>query len=453
MRSITLGALFLSIAAFSSADVALSVYESDGITPFNDRRIAVGTELKLLVSSDANDLWSGGIFLKDDARNLGFLTGYGQDPNTRDWNLSHFSMAGTEAYVFDWEDSLIQGFDLFTSPEADSSPGDWFMIDYIAIEPGEPNVAFYDYSVSWDEPNEFVYLRQVPAADFNADGIVNLKDYSLLCSYWLTEDCSEPNCVKADLDGDEIVDVNDLMLFTDDWMWGAEISSDPNQNQPEQDPNLIYRIVDVNGLSDISLAVGKSITLYVDMQSIDDNGVWAFDIEVNISDPNLGSIDNTPYDPNDPPGTGTARILADPNRWTLFDRWGPGYQQNEGIYMSGVGYDAAFDEGHLASFVYTCQGTGDVILNLISRDSTGSTGEILYPTLNNITIHQGEGDSMAMSSMTMSSMDAEKTTTPLSPEDMVQFLEEIWIADPDIQDTIDKKVWKEFIKSVEESNQ
>jgi hypothetical protein len=481
MRNPVFCIVFFGIVTFATAAVTLNVYESDGVTLFDHRNIRVGTELKLIVSSDSNDLWSGGLFLDTENRNLGCLSGSGYNPNTRDWGDCHYSHAGSEPYVCAWEDSLIQGFDLFTSLEEDAEPGDWFVVDYVALAPGEPNVGFYDYAASWYDPNAFVFLHQVPKADFNTDGIVNLLDYSLLASCWLEENCTDPEgCLRADMDGDAAVDVNDLFLFADSWLWCADPNSQqsppyPYPTDPEPDPNLIYSVVDANGLAEITMAIGESITLYVDMDSIDPNGVWAFDVEVDLSDPALGFIDNTAYDPNNPPGEGTARILAGPNRWEMFDRWGPGYLQQEGISLTGVSASGAFDDGHLASFVYTSQATGDVILNLIDHGSLGTSGQNQNPTLMSIVIHQYdpfEGESMMISSLSMdasstdgmtasaddasalsmeTSPEIEPTTPSVSPEEMVQFLEDIWNTDPEFQNMIDEKEWKEFIRGVEKS--
>lgn len=457
MRFLIVFVVFFSVTALMTAKVSLEIYESDGITPFNYRNIAVGTELKLVVSSDANDIWSGGIFLQGDDRNLGLLRGHGWDPNTHDWTGCHFTGAGSEPYVFSWEDSYIQGFDLFTSPEGDSSASAWFTIDYIALEPSEPNIAFYEHNISWDDPNAFVYLSQVPTADYNTDGIVNFLDFSFLSSCWMQENGADPNnCINADLDKNGLVDVNDLLLFSEYWLWPVSntSSSDPNQEQPELDPNLIYRVVDANGLSEIMMSIEESIILYVDMETIDVNEVWTFEVEVTLSDPNLGSIDNTAYDPNDPPGPGTARILADPNRWEIFDRWGPGNQQPEGIFLSGASQSGAFEDGHLASFVYTCQAAGEVVLDLINWDTTTTSGEKRNPILESIMIHQDDmlSGETAMSSMSLeAAAPAEETSPSMSQEEVIQSLNDIWETDPEIQNTIDEKDWKKFMKSVEQS--
>jgi len=151
----------------------------------------------------------------------------------------------------------------------------------------------------------------------------------------------------------------------------------------------VYSIVDVYDSNEITMNVGDTVTLYVNLTTYGDNEIQIFLIEVNISDPNLGSIDNTAYDPNNPPGPGTARILASP-RTSGFDYWGPGLKQQEGIELLGVNIDGPISDGHLASFEFTCDGEGDVTLDLIDWMSDGGP---VYPTLKSMTIHQVDPNS------------------------------------------------------------
>jgi uncharacterized repeat protein (TIGR01451 family) len=59
-------------------------------------------------------------------------------------------------------------------------------------------------------------------ADFDRNEIVNFLDYAVLASVWLTDD---PN---ISLDDDNDVDIDDLALFCDDWLWEpAWKQSDP----------------------------------------------------------------------------------------------------------------------------------------------------------------------------------------------------------------------------------
>jgi uncharacterized repeat protein (TIGR01451 family) len=72
------------------------------------------------------------------------------------------------------------------------------------------------------------------------------------------------------------------------------------------DPNIVFAIKDANDLTEITLPVGQSVRLYLTKETTDED-VYSFYLEANISDPNLGWIDNTEYDPNNP---GTAEILG-----------------------------------------------------------------------------------------------------------------------------------------------
>jgi hypothetical protein len=76
-------------------------------------------------------------------------------------------------------------------------------------------------------------------------------------------------------------------------------------------------------------------------------------------------------------------------------------------------------------------------------------------------IHQSEmlgGESM-MSSMSMESMTTtdsmetvEQTVPSMSPEEMVEFLEDAWEQSSTLRESVDDKVWKKFIKDVGQSD-
>ena len=140
--------LVLGIAPIALGQISLNVYDADEITPFDcNGHTMVGTRLTLIVSSDSNDYWSGGLFITGQDRALGTLGGRDYDPNTRDWTGSHFEDAGDLAKVTEWRDSFIWGFDFYTfypvngnSEDNSTVPGDWFIIDYYADEVGECNV-------------------------------------------------------------------------------------------------------------------------------------------------------------------------------------------------------------------------------------------------------------------------------------------------------------------------
>jgi hypothetical protein len=388
------------------------------------------------------------------------LTGRGldpNDPNARDYTDSHLENAGDCARVTQWRDSDIFGFDCYTYYPVDAYsepnttvPGDWFVIDYHAIKEGDVNVGFYIYNgdEGWDEPNYIITFHNVPTRDFNSDESVDFRDFATFSSHWNDTGCDDPNwCAGADIDRDGDVDNKDLGLFVEYWLW-PDSGSEPDEPEYPEDANVTYSIVDVNGLSEITIDVNDSITLYVDIASTTENNVWAFDIEADISDPNLGSIDNTEYP------DGTAQILAEPNRDTYWDYWGPGFEQEEGIRLSGVTQGDAIADGHLASFVFTCEGQGDVTLELKNWASFNTNNEEVFPKLESIVIHQINsemmmgGETMSASSETTQS---ESTEEEVDVDELVSWLEELWKQEKEIRDTFSRSEWNEFIDSVESS--
>ena len=456
--------LVLGIAPIALGQISLNVYDADEITPFDcNGHTMVGTRLTLIVSSDSNDYWSGGLFITGQDRALGTLGGRDYDPNTRDWTGSHFEDAGDLAKVTEWRDSFIWGFDFYTfypvngnSEDNSTVPGDWFIIDYYADEVGECNVGLYGYNISWDEPNYCLTFHNVPTRDLYSDDVVDFRDFAVFSSRWGDTGCVNPNwCAGADLDRDGDVDHNDLGLFIDYWLWPASNNGPDEPDIPDEpnypeDPNITYSIVDAYGLDEITIDVNSTITLYVDIASSNDNDVWAFDIEVNISDTNLGLIDNTEYP------DGTAQILAEPNRIEFADYWGPGSEQEEGIRLSAVTWDSAIADGHLASFVFTSEGQGDVILELINWVSFNTDSREVFPRLESIVIHQVDPNSQQMMGMggEMDEMlGTEETELSESQiDDLVNWLERLWNQEKEIRDAFSKTEWNEFINNVENLN-
>jgi hypothetical protein len=442
--------------------VWVQVYEADGVTPFDfNSGVMVGSKLVFVVISDSNDNWSGGLFIVGQYRERGILAGRDKNPNSRDWTGSHFADAGDLAKVTAWRDSLIWGFDLYTYYPVDeyseansTAPGDWFIIDYYADEVGECNVVFYeynDYGISWREPNYVFTFFNVPARDLNSDEVVDFRDFTILSSQWNNNDCNGPDwCAGADIDRDGDVDYSDLALFVEYWLWpdsdnGPDESDIPDPNYPE-DPNITYSIVDANGLSEITIDVNDSVILYVDIASSNDNNVCVFDVEVNISDPNLGSIDNTEYP------DGSAQILAEPNKDPSWDYWGPGWWQEEGIRLLGATNGCAIGDGHLASFVFTCEGPGDVTLEVKNLASFNTDYEEVFPKLTSIVIHQVDQQMMGAGSEMLGmeeTMQSESTQEDVDTDELVSWLEELWLLDKEIRKTYNRAEWNEFIDSVE----
>ncbi len=437
MKKLLITAIVCCITSITIAQATLEVYESDGKTAFDGRDIMVGTKLTFVVSLDSTDYWSGGLFITGNNRFLGELIGRDYDPNTRDWTGSYFDNAGEHAKVTSWNDSEIWGYDLYGS-DVNNSIGDWFIIDYEAIGVGDPNVWFCDYDVSWDNPVSFETFTQVPSRDFNNDDIVNYSDFSIFNTHWLSDDCSDPDwCDETDINTGGIVDADDLILFADFWLWGAEYTAIPDDpNVPEPDSDFIYSIVDPSGLDEITLTTGESVTLYIEMEMTDPNNImYGFDAEVNISDPNLGSIDNTEHP------SGTAQILVEP-RSEGFDYWGPGDYQQEGIQFFFASIGTLISEGNMVSFEYTCQTTGDVILELVNPGTTNiQYKEILIHQV--ATASQSQSQSMSMQPGAISIQQSTSTN-----EENAAFLERIWIEEEEIRERYTKEEWDTFVESV-----
>jgi hypothetical protein len=413
----------LSVPLWASLEVRIS--DPNTFEPTDLPEVMVGTYVSLVVASDSNDFRSGGLFIKGDDRAIGQLQARGKDPNSRDWAGSHFAAAGPGAHVLGWKDSLMWGFDFYPDDFAfQRKPGKWFVIDYYALDEGLCDVGIYDHSYSWTKPDPNVpplLFANTPTRDISPDGYVNYADFAEFARYWLAENCGDPNsaCYKADFSRNGSVGLEDVVMFANFWLHGNPGWKPPQQTPPSTDPNtssipepnivsdLIYAIVDVNSLSEITLPVGQSVELYITKSSIDEE-TYIFHTEVNISDPNLGFIDNI--------FPGTAQIWAAP-RLNYIDYIGPGSTQSEGIEFLAVSLSPMMD-GDMASFIYTPVLEGDVTLHLI--DYTSSAGKV-----ESITIHQ---------------------TMPI-----VEKLQNIYDETPELQMKIPEPEWNEFIESVQES--
>ena len=149
--------------------------------------------------------------------NYGVLSARDFNVTTDDWEGSRFPEAGTGARVRNWEEAGIYGFQLLGHSSAVA--GDWFIIDYNAINVGDCNVEFY-------EEFELVYelsFFHVRTRDFNNDTKVDFADFALFALYWQETDCIGPNwCEGADLDIDGSVDIYDLALFVEYWLEKTE---------------------------------------------------------------------------------------------------------------------------------------------------------------------------------------------------------------------------------------
>ena len=250
MKKLLVLILALGIVPIATGQITLEVREADGETPFDcNDDIMVGSRLTIIVSSDCNsdcnDYWSGGLFIEGEDRALGTLAGRGldpNDPNARDYTDSHYKAAGDFAKVTGWKDSSIWGFDLYTFYPVDGNSesnstiaGDWFIIDYKADKVGDCNVGFYDYRISWDDPNYFLRFSHSPTRDLSFDEKVNFVDFAIFASQRDASECDDPNwCDGADLNRDSDVDYNDLGLFLDYWLWGVPVMEAGEDSSSQQ---------------------------------------------------------------------------------------------------------------------------------------------------------------------------------------------------------------------------
>lgn len=232
MKKFLVVVLFLSIAPVISATMFPKVYLADGQTPleyanpnipFVYRDIMVGTKLTIVLESNTTEFGGGGALVLADA-NMGYAVLSGRDFDGFSYAGSCLPAAGDFASAYDLTYEGVQGIDLYT--DFPGVPGDWFVVDYNAVEVGNCGVEVYQYQTTFPPSSELInYLEftHVPTRDFNGDHQVNFVDFSILASYWRQTGFDDPNdCQGADLDLDHDVDVKDLKLFMDFWLEKTE---------------------------------------------------------------------------------------------------------------------------------------------------------------------------------------------------------------------------------------
>jgi len=211
-----LAALFFCMGSVAAGEVSTRVCLADGNTPLEYTDIMVGTKLTMIVSSDvAQDWFAGGALVieGEEMQNRGVL--YGRDCEFGECPGSCLPDAGEWATV--WE-TFFPGIGFDLGSVEDPNAGDWYIIDYNAIDIGDCNVTFYDYDIS-EEPVDILPFHHVRTRDFDNNTKVDFADFAILALYWQETDCNDPNwCEGTDLDIDGNVDSNDLMLFSDYWL-------------------------------------------------------------------------------------------------------------------------------------------------------------------------------------------------------------------------------------------
>ena len=216
------------MASVAAGEVSTRVCLADGNTPFPSidpnfphiyPDIMVGTKLTIIIDSNVAGYWYGGaLTIEGMDINRGVL--YGRDFDGLEYPGSCFPDAG--AYAAVWATVYPgHGFEVFGGE--DPNVGDWFIIDYNAIDIGDCNVRFYDYDVNETEPIDILVFHHVRTRDFDKNTKVDFADFAMLASYWQEPNCSDPNwCEGTDLDTDGSVDTYDLALFVDYWLEKTE---------------------------------------------------------------------------------------------------------------------------------------------------------------------------------------------------------------------------------------
>jgi hypothetical protein len=250
--SLVLAGLLTSAA---SAKVSARVYLADEMTPLAladpnvpeiYRDIMVGTKLTIIISSDIAEDWDGALWLSQENWAKGTLSSRGYDEHSRNYRGSCLPAAGNHPAVSIRVNSSGLKFDLFSGPNAVA--GEWFILDYGALNSGVCNIGLYAFSadavpgvVSQELPPpppfeadliQVLCFHHVPSRDFNGDTLVNFVDYTCLAGLWGETVVSDPNAVVApDLNADGRVDVRDIALFSEYWLERTEAV----QPAPESD--------------------------------------------------------------------------------------------------------------------------------------------------------------------------------------------------------------------------
>lgn len=200
------------------------------------RDVMVGTHLTVIIRSDQPGEWTGGLVMTHEDAAYGELRARG-DYYGSDFNYAQSCLpdAGNLPPVSPWvgpmSDERVFGLQFSSTPdhwfvEDPAVPGDWFIFDYYALQTGPCRLELYDYNVPLDTnslsltPILTVTLNHVPSRDFNADRVVDWKDFARLASAWRSTQDADPNGYDApcDLDANGRIDADDVTLFCDFWL-------------------------------------------------------------------------------------------------------------------------------------------------------------------------------------------------------------------------------------------
>jgi hypothetical protein len=245
-RTLLVLTTIIILAPLAAARVWTSVYRCDEATPLAPldanhptiyRDIMVGTRLVIVISSDTNEPASGALRLSWDDANNATLSARGYDPESFSYRGSCLEAAGRGATVWDTMDSYTVGLEYYNDSMT-AVAGHWFVFDYRAVQVGSVSIELHGFLPGDDVlggkdvfpgddvlPGKDILLETLSfthaaSRDLNGDGIVNFEDLALLAPYWRSPVTADPNSSAAafDLDANGHIDVGDLAPFSAYWL-------------------------------------------------------------------------------------------------------------------------------------------------------------------------------------------------------------------------------------------
>jgi len=197
----------------------------DPNTPDVYKDIMVGTQLELMISSDSSENWSGAMRLYPPYDTIGMISFRDYNDVTGIWEGSILPAAYTHPRPFLSASASglgrLYNFATGFQPE----PGDWFLVDYYALEEGECVIVFFSLPIM--DPVQILNFNHVPTRDFNNDGLVNFSDWAQMASCWELDTITEANdpnlaLTAGDLDKNDHIDTYDMSLFFAFWLSNAQ---------------------------------------------------------------------------------------------------------------------------------------------------------------------------------------------------------------------------------------
>lgn len=255
--------LFLILTSLCSADVWTSVYYADGITPLPRLDpnmplldpniptvyvdIMVGTQLSIVVSSDAHTVrWAGELSIDDPDALRGQIWPCDYNALTYNWAEScsvlpaarSMSGRGKAPLVRYGKSSMADAHFVSMMGTKDPNIGEWFVVDYHAIGIGECRVLFEEPIPPSVPPPIFepipveirvlgeMVFTHAQTRDFDDNHVVDFSDFALMARQMQDYEDTDPNLpidpssfpYEYDFDQNQALDSTDLSMFMGFWL-------------------------------------------------------------------------------------------------------------------------------------------------------------------------------------------------------------------------------------------